>query len=52
VPMRQKMVAVVDDGPAMLKSIERLLSARGFRVEVSPSAEAWYRKYHRLRPPG
>jgi FixJ family two-component response regulator len=41
VPIRQKMVAVVDDDPGMLKSIERLLSARGFRVDVSPSAEAF-----------
>jgi FixJ family two-component response regulator len=41
VPIRQKIVAVVDDDPGMLKAIERLLSASGFRVKASPSAEAF-----------
>jgi FixJ family two-component response regulator len=41
VPIRQKIVAVVDDDPGMLKSIERLLRARGYQVEVSPSAEVF-----------
>ncbi|SDR64285.1 Response regulator receiver domain-containing protein [Rhizobiales bacterium GAS113] len=40
-PIRQKIVAVVDDDRSMLKAIERLLGARGFRVEVSLSAEAF-----------
>jgi FixJ family two-component response regulator len=41
VPIRQRIVAVVDDDPSMLRAIERLLSARGFGVEASPSAEAF-----------
>jgi FixJ family two-component response regulator len=41
VPIRQKIVAVVDDDPGMLKAIGRLLAAHGFRVEASPSAEAF-----------
>ena len=39
--MRQQMVAVVDDDPGMLKSIERLLKAYKFRTVVFSSAEAF-----------
>jgi FixJ family two-component response regulator len=39
--IRRKVVAVVDDDPAMLKAIERLLNAKGFDVEVFSSAEAF-----------
>jgi FixJ family two-component response regulator len=41
VPTKQKIVAVVDDDPSILKAIERLLSARGFQVETWLSAEAF-----------
>jgi FixJ family two-component response regulator len=39
--IRRKVVSVIDDDPAMLKAIERLLSAKGFDVEVFASAEAF-----------
>jgi FixJ family two-component response regulator len=38
---RRKVVAVIDDDPAMLKAIERLLSAKGFNVEAFASGEAF-----------
>ena len=40
-PVEDKIVAVVDDDPDMLKALERLLTVRGFRVEALPSAEAF-----------
>jgi FixJ family two-component response regulator len=39
--MQQKIVAVVDDDPSILKAISRLLTAHHFQVEVSSSAEAF-----------
>ena len=36
---RQKLVAVVDDDPSMLRAAEELLAARGFMTAVFPSAE-------------
>jgi FixJ family two-component response regulator len=39
--MRQQLVAVVDDDPGMLKSIERLLRAYKFEPAVFRSAEAF-----------
>ena len=38
---RRKLVTVVDDDPAMLKALERLLGAKGFDVEAFASAEAF-----------
>jgi FixJ family two-component response regulator len=37
----QRLVAVVDDDPFMLKAIQRLLTAHGFDVEAFVSAEAF-----------
>lgn len=39
--MRQQVVAVVDDDPGMLKSIERLLKAYKFQTATFTSAEAF-----------
>jgi FixJ family two-component response regulator len=39
--MKQNIVAVVEDDPSMLKSIERLLGAYGFATESFDSAEAF-----------
>ena len=36
-----KIIAVIDDDPAMLKAVERLLRAKGFDVEAFASAEAF-----------
>ena len=38
---RRKAVAVIDDDPAMLKAIERLLTAKGFDVVAFDSAESF-----------
>jgi FixJ family two-component response regulator len=38
---RRTVVAVVDDEPAMLKAIERLLNAKGYATLVFASAEAF-----------
>jgi FixJ family two-component response regulator len=40
----RRIVAVVDDDPSMLKSIEYLLDAYGFGVEVFDSAESFVRR--------
>src|SRR5687767_6061620 len=40
-PMPQRLVAVVDDDPAMLKSLERLLKAHGFETMAFASAESF-----------
>ena len=37
----QKVIAVIDDDPDMLKAIGRLLAAHGFRPEAFASAEAF-----------
>ncbi|MDQ0323822.1 FixJ family two-component response regulator [Pararhizobium capsulatum DSM 1112] len=37
-------VAVVDDDPSMLRSVERLLTANGFMTEGYPSAEGFLRR--------
>lgn len=42
--MPKSIVAVVDDDPGMLKSIEYLLDAHGFGVEVFASAETFTRR--------
>ena len=39
--MRQPVVAVVDDDPGMLKSIDRLLKAYKFQTAMYPSAESF-----------
>jgi FixJ family two-component response regulator len=39
--IRRKLVTVVDDDPAMLRAIERLLATKGFDVEAFASAEAF-----------
>jgi FixJ family two-component response regulator len=36
---RMRTIAVIDDNPSMLKGIDRLLSAHGFRVQTFTSAE-------------
>lgn len=38
---RQKIVAVVDDDPSMLRAMENLLDAHGFATEVFVSAEGF-----------
>jgi FixJ family two-component response regulator len=40
-PMSRPLVAVVDDDPAMLKSVARLLNVSGYDTEVFNSAEAF-----------
>jgi FixJ family two-component response regulator len=39
--IRRKVVTVIDDDPAMLKAVERLLGAKGFDVETFASAETF-----------
>lgn len=39
-----RVVAVVDDDPSMLRSVERLLNANDFSTEGHPSAEAFLAK--------
>ena len=39
--MTRRVVGVVDNDPGMLKAVERLLTAHGFRVEPYISAEAF-----------
>jgi FixJ family two-component response regulator len=36
-----RTIAVVDDDPSLLQSLNRLLSAHGFRVQMFESAEAF-----------
>jgi FixJ family two-component response regulator len=38
---QRKLVVIVDDDPSMLKSLERLLTAKGFDTKVFASAEAF-----------
>jgi len=46
----QKVIAVVDDDPDMLKAIGRLLAAHGFRPEAFASAEAFLNRYWAREP--
>ena len=39
--IRRKVITVIDDDPAMLKAVERLLGAKGFDVETFASAETF-----------
>lgn len=39
--MRQQVVAIVEDDPSMLRSIERLLKAHKFQIAAFTSAEAF-----------
>jgi FixJ family two-component response regulator len=39
--IQRKVVAIIDDDPAMLKAVERLLSAMGFDAKTYNSAEAF-----------
>jgi FixJ family two-component response regulator len=38
---RMRTIAVIDDNPSMLKGLNRLLSAHGFRVQTFASAESF-----------
>jgi FixJ family two-component response regulator len=38
---RMRTIVVIDDNPGMLRGLERLLSAHGFRVRTFASAEAF-----------
>ena len=40
-PLPRRVVTVIDDDPAMLTAIKRLLSAKGFDVELFSSAETF-----------
>ena len=40
-PMPQRLVAVVDDDPGMLKSLERLLKVHGFETKAFATAESF-----------
>jgi FixJ family two-component response regulator len=40
-PDRDKVIAVIDDEPRMLKAIVRLLNANGYATQAFPSAEAF-----------
>jgi FixJ family two-component response regulator len=37
----RRLITVIDDDPAMLKAVERLLRVKGFEVETFASAEAF-----------
>lgn len=45
-PLPRRVVTVIDDDPAMLKAIMRLLSAKGYDVEVFCSAERFLADAH------
>jgi FixJ family two-component response regulator len=38
---RMRTIAVIDDNPSMLRGLDRLLSAHGFRVQTFTSAESF-----------
>jgi FixJ family two-component response regulator len=46
---RALTVAVVEDNPSMLRSIQRLLNAEGYSVEAFSSAEAFLKGEHGSR---
>jgi FixJ family two-component response regulator len=39
--LHQKIVYIIDDDPALLRSLKRLLNARGFQAEVFDSTRAF-----------
>lgn len=45
-----RTIAVVEDDPSMLRSIQRLLTASRFAVEVFPSAEAFLDRARHSQP--
>ena len=45
-PLLRRVVTVIDDDPAMLKAIKRLLSAKGYDVEAFCSAETFLADKH------
>jgi FixJ family two-component response regulator len=42
---RMRTIAVIDDNPSMLKGLDRLLSAHGFRVHTFTSAELFLENF-------
>jgi FixJ family two-component response regulator len=42
---RMRTIAVIDDNPSMLKGLDRLLSAHGFRVQKFSSAESFLERF-------
>ena len=42
---RMRTIAVIDDNPSMLKGLDRLLSAHGFRVQTFTSAELFLERF-------
>ena len=46
---RMRTIAVIDDNPSMLKGLDRLLSAHGFRVQTFTSAELFLERFAECR---
>jgi len=42
---RMRTIAIIDDNPSMLKGLDRLLSAHGFRVQTFTSAELFLESF-------
>ena len=42
---RMRTIAIIDDNPSMLKGLDRLLSAHGFRVQTFTSAELFLERF-------
>ena len=42
---RMRTIAIIDDNPSMLKGLDRLLSAHGFRVRTFTSAELFLESF-------
>jgi FixJ family two-component response regulator len=42
---RVRTIAIVDDNPSLLKGLDRLLSAHGFRVQTFISAELFLERF-------
>ena len=42
---RMRTIAVIDDNPSMLKGLDRLVSAHGFRVQTFTSAELFLERF-------
>ncbi len=47
---KQKLIAIVDDDPSMLRGIRRLLNAHGFATETYASAEAFLKRSAETKP--